>query len=75
MHTLQTVLKFGKHKGKTVNQILQEEPDYINWCLKNIDTFQMSEKDKEKIFKLTFEENQRKYDDCYGVIDIYDFCD
>ncbi len=75
MHTLQTVLKFGKHKGKTVNQILQEEPDYINWCLKNIDIFEMSDTDKEKVSQLSAEKSQQQYEDCYGAIDIYDFCD
>ena len=75
MYTLQTVLRFGKHKGKTVNQILQEEPGYINWCLKNIDTFEMSVSDKEKVSQLSAEKSQQQYEDYYGAIDIYDFCD
>ena len=75
MHTLQTVVRFGKHKGKTVNQILQEEPGYIDWCLKNVDTFEMSDTDKEKVSQLSAEKSQQQYEDYYGAIDLNDFYD
>jgi uncharacterized protein (DUF3820 family) len=29
------VMKFGKHKGKTLIQILDEEPSYIIWLSEN----------------------------------------
>lgn len=28
-------INFGKHKGKTLGQIMQETPDYIDWLMKN----------------------------------------
>jgi uncharacterized protein (DUF3820 family) len=32
-----TVMPFGKHKGKTIGQIARTEPDYLVWCMKNLD--------------------------------------
>lgn len=31
-----SVLRFGKHRGKTLGDILQSEPDYLVWCKNNI---------------------------------------
>lgn len=28
-------ITFGKHKGKTINEIYKEDPDYINWLVDN----------------------------------------
>lgn len=28
-------LSFGKHKGKTLGQIMKETPDYVDWLMKN----------------------------------------
>lgn len=35
-------MSFGKFKGLTVGQIAIDEPDYIHWCLINIDHFAIS---------------------------------
>ena len=32
-------LMFGKHKGKTVGQIISEDPGYILWALANVSGF------------------------------------
>lgn len=31
-----STLKFGKYKGQTVGDILQSAPDYLKWCIDNI---------------------------------------
>lgn len=31
--TLETTLGFGKYRGWTVDQVLDENPGYISWCL------------------------------------------
>ena len=42
MYKLDTILPFGKYKGKTVEQVLEIDPTYIRWCLENIEAFEMS---------------------------------
>lgn len=32
--TLSTILKFGKHKGKMVFDVLKEDKSYITWLIK-----------------------------------------
>lgn len=34
---LNSVFNFGKHKGKTVKQVIDEGSDYIEWCVTNLD--------------------------------------
>lgn len=37
-----TVLQFGLHKGKTIEQVLHISPDYILWCIRNIEHFKLN---------------------------------
>jgi hypothetical protein len=37
--TFETVIAFGKHKGLSVNQILEQDPNYVIWLLENICDF------------------------------------
>ena len=30
-------MPFGKHKGRIIGNILQSDPDYIMWCINNLD--------------------------------------
>lgn len=36
-------LTFGKHKGETIYDVAQKEPQYLLWCRKNIEWFNLSE--------------------------------
>lgn len=38
-----SILKFGKHVGNSVNEILNFAPDYIIWCINNLEHFCVSE--------------------------------
>lgn len=40
--TLDSVLNFGKYKGKTVREVMNEAPGYIVWAYDNIDWFGVS---------------------------------
>ena len=44
-------LTFGKHKNKTIKEVLclYGGIGYINWCLENIDWFDVSEEVYEKL--------------------------
>lgn len=38
---LEDKLDFGKHKGKSIDWILDNEPTYIEWCIENITKFEL----------------------------------
>jgi len=35
--TKRTVLSFGKYKGRSIDDILENDPSYLRWMLKNVD--------------------------------------
>jgi len=39
--TLDTIITFGTHKGKTIEYLCDEHPDYIDWCMENIKEFEL----------------------------------
>jgi len=41
-YSLNTEFKFGKFKGVSVNEIIDVEPDYIDWCVIHINDFYIS---------------------------------
>lgn len=75
IYKLNTKLTFGKHKGKTVKQILDDAPTYIRWCLENINSFEMSKLDQETALLYAHQVDLERYEEDYMVIDLYDFCD
>ena len=38
---------FGKHKGETLEEVIDSAPSYVFWCLENIDTFRITEEARE----------------------------
>jgi len=36
-----TKLTFGKHKGKTITQVLQDDPGWLVWADKNVEFFKL----------------------------------
>jgi len=43
-YELSTVFNFGKHKGKTLQQVFTIAPSYADWCLKEVSYFVISHK-------------------------------
>lgn len=43
---------FGKYEGKTLRQIIDLQPSYINWCVEALDHFYISEVVIEEIKKI-----------------------
>lgn len=41
-HSIQDVFKFGKHKGETLGDVLEEDHTYIYWCINEIENFFLS---------------------------------
>lgn len=47
--TLDSVLAFGKHQGKTVAFVSETDPMYLEWCLNNIDGFELDEEADQRL--------------------------
>ena len=66
VYTQKSKLKFGKYKGKTVLDVVKDDPQYIVWCLSNLRSFLILDKDMCKLrkaneeFKLN-DEQEYKY--------------
>jgi len=41
LFTLNKALTFGKYKGKTVEEVITLDPDYLLWARKNIEWFEI----------------------------------
>lgn len=48
---LSTVLNFGKHKGKTIFWVLENDYTYIEWAIKTIDRISVSDGVKSELDK------------------------
>lgn len=48
-YNLDTEFTFGKYEGKTVRDILEIQPTYLDWCAINLDHFYISEEVIEEI--------------------------
>ena len=43
IYGLNDQLTFGKHKGHTIRQLLQQQPDYLLWVVEDLKHFAMSD--------------------------------
>lgn len=43
VHQLKDVMNFGKHKGWTVEQVLNRKPDYLLWAQDAIEWFEVDD--------------------------------
>ena len=64
MFDLDDVITFGKCKGSTLSDVIEEQPEYIEWVLENVKWFKMT--DKAKV-KLQYETINRGPDDFYEI--------
>ena len=42
-YKLNQKLNFGKHKSKTIKEVINSDITYIIWCIKNIKTFELDD--------------------------------
>jgi hypothetical protein len=42
-YTLDTEFTFGKFSGKTIREVIEIQPDYIDWCATNLDHFYITD--------------------------------
>lgn len=40
-YDLDTLLDFGKHRGRPVEDVLEDDPSYLLWALENVHRFEV----------------------------------
>jgi len=46
---LKSIIPFGKHKGKTIKNIISKDPQYLYWACENIESFALTTKAQEAL--------------------------
>jgi hypothetical protein len=46
---LNIILSFGKYEGQTIKDVIRVDPDYILWCIDNIEWFELDEEAEEEL--------------------------
>lgn len=62
--TYKYVFTFGKYKGKTVREILDINPSYLQWVHENIPHLELSDYLLDKVDEAVQEEYYNKHDYC-----------
>lgn len=50
--SLEDVVKFGKHKGKTIDDILWNDPQWLEWAVKNANVVLSADLEKQLMEEL-----------------------
>lgn len=66
------IFQFGKHKGKSFDEIIESDPRYVDWAYTK-DLIPLTNKQVTNLEKHLSELIDNEYED-HGV-DPYDFCD
>lgn len=53
IYELDEVFSFGRYKGKTVRELLKENPGYVDWIIRNVDSFALSEEAMQQALEIT----------------------
>lgn len=48
-YNINSILNFGDHKGKSITQIFESNPQYLEWCVLNIPDFHLPQKEFDKL--------------------------
>lgn len=59
IYRLDDRITFGKHKGKLVLTLIDEDPEYLIWAHKNVSFFKL----EDSIYKSLKEEREEDQDD------------
>lgn len=69
---LKTIVTFGKHKGKTLDEISDTDPSYICWLKENVKTIKISKSLAEDCERVVREQKDR-IDDMYSAMESYPY--
>lgn len=57
MITYKHIMTFGKYKGKTVKEVIFEDPSYLLWADDNVEGFELSDYLRDKAEEMSAEED------------------
>lgn len=63
LKTFEDVLTFGKYKGQTIGEVFDENPQWLEWAMENVEGFDFDEKDKDAIYDAAYEAQQEFFRD------------
>jgi len=43
LYVVGDTLTFGKHKNEDIDEVIVDDPTYVEWCLDEIDGFELDE--------------------------------
>jgi len=69
---LKTIVTFGKHKGKTLDEISDTDPSYICWLKDNVKTIKIS-KSLAEACERDAREREDCIDDMYSAMESYPY--
>lgn len=52
---------FGKNKGLYLKDVVEEDPNYVIWCMENIEWFKLSPSDEDYVYSL-----EQRYSNTYN---------
>lgn len=56
LYSLDDKLSFGKHKGYSIHHIIHNDPQYLDWCIANIDGFKLDKDAKAEAYNRYLDE-------------------
>ena len=66
---VKNLFNFGKYKGKTILQVIEENPAYIVWCIRNVNNFTIDDNLSKELCK-QYDAHFRKYNQIQFINDI-----
>jgi hypothetical protein len=79
-YSLNTKISFGMFKGKTIRHVLKVHPSYIDWCIREVDDFFITDKSMKSIrnkfpnFKLSSPAWKRRHEKSTAYIEGTNCC-
>lgn len=78
IYTSSTILEFGRYKGKTFAEVMEEDIEYMKWFIREIDNVVLWDKEEEYMYRFDdelrsiirsrekiYKENSEYYEDDY----------
>lgn len=66
--TLIDKLTFGKHKGATIEEVIDDDPSYLEWAIDEIEWFELDEA-ATKSLKNSNCNSRKEFNDRYDLYD------
>ena len=63
LYTKKTKMDFGKYKGQTVGKLINKDSQYLIWCIKNVNSFNVTKSIKQELEKIAHRECSYPYED------------